>query len=1080
MTRMSARSGGIRTQAFATLALFVFCPPVYGQDPPTPDSGDDIVIHETDTVLLVGTANDQRTASNTVEVTMRNHNQSFDDTTPRMIATPGTDVDLQSLKILSETYQGLEASFEWTQLSGPAVNMLGTTSESARFTAPEVQEQATLVFRLVAEYEKGITMSDTIPITIVPKRVERVLSALADFNDIDPAQRPFTRQDIVNLLDQNADSLKNFISQSSRNLVHMDFDVLDWITVDKNTTDYPLGEGSVVSDVVSAMSNFADLGQYDKVLPLIFPLEQGYPGCQAFLDPVNWNTVNGNFLLGAAWLSGRNMSCVRKGRIAHEVGHTFGFLHSYELDCAKEPPIPISTIDPTDMNDSCLHYGLPFGSTDPETLFPVDAGIIVNKDLDMMGGDHTQRYEDLFPLHYQGIWQALAGWLLESQVIVPDESGEYWLTTLESLTPTPKVMRISLGDDHELSPQYYWLQTREFSPCEVDVKLQANHIFNGLDQLDPSQVGKFQDGQAHSYFASYHDLIKPEGEAVQQFDVDSKVFLNKPFWDPYRRIHIAMLGCEEGDLANATRLEVTFSPLTIYPPLAVSLINTTAPIRLTNGGKVPIDINTASIGGRHPDAFAIDSDQCSNSSLSPYASCEIVVSSTPTNPFDLAVLKIPNSDSIAPEIAVSLISGAGVTFPSSDGDMDGVDDGVENEAPNGGDANQDGTADSEQSHVASLHSSVTGEYVSLVSAPGTSLVAVRAVENPSPGDLPPGVVFPLGLFQFSVQGLAPGAATSVELLLPNGLEIDTYYKFGPTPSNGTDHWYDFVWDELTGVEISEGKLDLHFIDGSRGDDDLSANGTVMEPGGPAQVLGSFFFPQFADGTIANIQLLSTLVLANAGADSAVQVEFFSSPDGGPMELTLGELGTDSRFEFDLREGESISLQTPGTGNLQVGYGRVFAEPDVGGVVVFARRDLANDITLVEAGVPASSQLTEFSVVVDSLEDRDTGLALVYPAEQGSPDANVTVRLYDQGFNLIGERTLDPMEPGSHFALFVSELFQDGDVIAQAQEMEGLLTVESDQPLVAVTLRQNDAPGQDFPEEVPTLTTFPVIPGRPGQ
>ncbi len=429
-------------------------------------------------------------------------------------------------------------------------------------------------------------------------------------------------------------------------------------------------------------------------------------------------------------------------------------------------------------------------------------------------------------------------------------------------------------------------------------------------------------------------------------------------------------------------------------------------------------------------------------------------------------------------------AGAVYVFPylseAPDDDSDGVDDSIENEAPNGGDANNDGTADSEQAHVASLPNAVTGEYVSLISAQGTSLVSVQAVENPSPMDLPPGVVFPLGLFEFSAQGLDPGTATSVELLLPDGLEIDTYYKFGPTPGNGTDHWYDFVWDDLTGVEVSEGKLDLHFIDGSRGDDDLSANGTVVEPGGPAQLLGSFFFPQFADGSIANIQLLCTLVLANAGADSAVQVEFFSSPDGEPMELTLGELGTDSRFEFELKEGESISLQTPGTADLQVGYARVFAEPDVGGVVVFTRRDLANDITLVEAGVAASSQLTEFSVVVDSLEDRDTGLALVYPAEEGSPDANVTVRLYDQGFNVIAERILDPLVPGSHFALFVSELFENQDVIAQAQEMEGLLTVESDQPLVAVTLRQNDAPGQDFPDEVPTLTTFPVIPGRPGR
>jgi hypothetical protein len=45
-------------------------------------------------------------------------------------------------------------------------------------------------------------------------------------------------------------------------------------------------------------------------------------------------------------------------------------------------------------------------------------------------------------------------------------------------------------------------------------------------------------------------------------------------------------------------------------------------------------------------------------------------------------------------------------------------------------------------------------------------------------------------------------------------------------------------------------------------------------------------------------------------------------------------------------------------------------------------------------------------------------------------------------------------------------------------MEGILVVESDQPLAAVTVRQNDDPVREFPFEVPILTTFPVIPGAP--
>ena len=95
----------------------------------------------------------------------------------------------------------------------------------------------------------------------------------------------------------------------------------------------------MVEDAISAISYHADLGQYDKVLLFIYPLEQGYPGCQAYLGPVRWRTPNGTFDLGAAWLSGYDMGCVKKGRIAHEYMHTFGFVHSLLVSCSKEPSV---------------------------------------------------------------------------------------------------------------------------------------------------------------------------------------------------------------------------------------------------------------------------------------------------------------------------------------------------------------------------------------------------------------------------------------------------------------------------------------------------------------------------------------------------------------------------------------------------------------------------------------------------------------------------------------------------------------------------------------------------------------------
>ncbi len=89
-------------------------------------------------------------------------------------------------------------------------------------------------------------------------------------------------------------------------------------------------------------------------------------------------------------------------------------------------------------------------------------------------------------------------------------------------------------------------------------------------------------------------------------------------------------------------------------------------------------------------------------------------------------------------------------------------------------------------------------------------------------------------------------------------------------------------------------------------------------------------------------------------------------------------------------------------------------------------------------------------------------------------AEITVRLYDMDTNLVYEKTLDPLEPGQHLPQFIFQMLPE--VAAQASEMRGVVTVESTQPLAAVTLRQKNKVGVEFPTEVPTLTTFPVIAG----
>ena len=243
--------------------------------------------------------------------------------------------------------------------------------------------------------------------------------------------------------------------------------------------------------------------------------------------------------------------------------------------------------------------------------------------------------------------------------------------------------------------------------------------------------------------------------------------------------------------------------------------------------------------------------------------------------------------------------------------------------------------------------------------------------------------------------------------------------------------------------------------------------TCLEP------LNIFYFPQVADGQLARLQFQTTLILVNTGEDTTVEVELFGS-DGEPLELTFEGLGTGSRFEFSLKKGEALSTQTPGTDEVKVGYAKVTTTDGVDGTVVFTRSDFVRKTVLFEAGVPASRSQTQFVFLLDSLLDKDTGIAIVNPGlppYDDSEPVEVVLTLYDEDLNLISQE-IHEFLPGEHTARFISELFPE--VAIQASEMRGIVTATSDKPVVAITVRQSDEPNVYFPDEVATLTTFPVI------
>ena len=174
------------------------------------------------------------------------------------------------------------------------------------------------------------------------------------------------------------------------------------------------------------------------------------------------------------------------------------------------------------------------------------------------------------------------------------------------------------------------------------------------------------------------------------------------------------------------------------------------------------------------------------------------------------------------------------TFSLKDTDKDGISDQDEDSGPNGGDANNDGIPDSQQSNVAVVKTYDGKSNVVLESSSGTTLKNCQCTGNPAPKTSPTWVTFPYGFLEFVIERVGVGEGVSLRIHLPQGSAPDVYFKYGATPVDTNDHWYRFNYDTTTktGAEFGNNVVTLHFIDGAVGDDDLTADGRIMDIGAP--------------------------------------------------------------------------------------------------------------------------------------------------------------------------------------------------------------------------------------------------------
>jgi hypothetical protein len=179
-----------------------------------------------------------------------------------------------------------------------------------------------------------------------------------------------------------------------------------------------------------------------------------------------------------------------------------------------------------------------------------------------------------------------------------------------------------------------------------------------------------------------------------------------------------------------------------------------------------------------------------------------------------------------------LVGGASRTslaaFLNPDQDNDGIPSATENAAPNNGDANNDGTSDSQQSHVTSLVNEETGEYVTVVTPSGTTLETTTAEAAPNED----GFMHLFGLTGFTVSGVTPGDTIPIEIFYPNPDNLSpttlTPKKYFPS----TQTYQDLPGTTLTKETIDSQatlKLSYQLTDGGDYDLDETADGSITDP-----------------------------------------------------------------------------------------------------------------------------------------------------------------------------------------------------------------------------------------------------------
>jgi len=168
---------------------------------------------------------------------------------------------------------------------------------------------------------------------------------------------------------------------------------------------------------------------------------------------------------------------------------------------------------------------------------------------------------------------------------------------------------------------------------------------------------------------------------------------------------------------------------------------------------------------------------------------------------------------------------------SSDSDNDGISNDIENAGPNGGDANNDGTLDSQQDYVNTLYNEITGNYITIQELGNNRVYDISITAQIEENNA---LNYPFGEISYKVDA----SVISVKIYFHGTTDL-SQYTYRKKSSNGVYAQFDnyiFGTETINGNQVAYAQLEL--IDGSPFDYDGIVNGVIYDPGGPAIPFGS--------------------------------------------------------------------------------------------------------------------------------------------------------------------------------------------------------------------------------------------------